>query len=228
MNQRPIIGIVERVENPGGTGKLVIEEKYRQKIIEHGGNVIGITPPQDIDYTVTRGRDQQELTEEEKDMLISQMKLVNGILLPGGFKINKFDRFIVEYAIENDIPIFGICLGMQTLANYKKDLILEKNDTFIEHFVEEGFAHSVTLDKNSKLYNIIGIEKFDVVSKHNQHVQPNPLFDVVAVSDDNIIEAIEMKDKTFCVGVQWHPDSMNDETSNRLFNSFLSFCKTKM
>ena len=117
---------------------------------------------------------------------------------------------------------------MQTIAYYKKDLILEKNDTFINHDVDEGLAHSVTLDKNSKLYNVIGIEKFDVVSRHNQHVQPNPLLDIVAVSDDNIIEAIEMKNKTFCIGVQWHPDSMDDETSNRLFDSFLSSCKIKM
>ena len=98
MNQKPIIGIVERVENPGGTGKLVIEEKYRQRLIRHGANLIGIVPPQDIDYTVTRGKDQLDLTDEEKEMLIAQIKLVNGLLLPGGIKINKFDRFIVEYA----------------------------------------------------------------------------------------------------------------------------------
>lgn len=228
MNQKPIIGIIERVENPGGTGKLVIEEKYRQRIIKHGGIVMGIAPTQDIDYTIVRGRDQLDLTEEEKEMLISQIKLVNGLLLPGGFKINKFDRFIVEYAIENDIPILGICLGMQTIANYNKELILENNETFIEHYVEDGLAHSVTLDKNSKLYNIVEIEKIDVASRHHHHVQPNPLFDVVAVSDDNLIEAIEMKDKTFCIGVQWHPDCMDDVSSNNIFDAFVDACRSKM
>ena len=228
MNQKPIIGIVERVENPGGTGKLVIEEKYRQRLIRHGANLIGIVPPQDIDYTVTRGKDQLDLTDEEKEMLIAQIKLVNGLLLPGGIKINKFDRFIVEYALENDIPMLGICLGMQTIANYNKELVLENNETYIEHDVEDGLAHSVTLDKSSKLYNIIGIEKFDVASKHNRHVQPNPLFDVVAVSDDNIIEAVEMKDKTFCIGVQWHPDAMTDDSSNRIFDAFVESCRSKM
>ena len=117
---------------------------------------------------------------------------------------------------------------MQTIANYNKELVLENNETYIEHDVEDGLAHSVTLDKSSKLYNIIGIEKFDVASKHNRHVQPNPLFDVVAVSDDNIIEAVEMKDKTFCIGVQWHPDAMTDDSSNRIFDAFVESCRSKM
>lgn len=225
MNQKPIIGIIARVENPGNTGKLVVEEKYREMIINHGGNPFAVLPSQPIDYTCTKGSEQPELTDEEKNMIISQIKIADGLLLPGGIKINKFDRFIVEYAIENNIPILGICLGMQTIANYKKDLVLEENNTFINHNVEDGLAHSVTLDKNSKLYNIIGIERFDVVSKHSRHVQPNPLLDVVAVSDDNIIEAVEMKDKTFCIGVQWHPDSMDDETSNRLLDYFINACK---
>ena len=105
---KPIIGIVTRVEYPGETHKMVVHEDYRRKIIEHGGIPLGICPCGKIDYTITRYDDQEELTDEEKEMIIEQIKLCNGLLLPGGFKINKFDRFIVEYAIEKDIPLLKV------------------------------------------------------------------------------------------------------------------------
>lgn len=223
--KKPLIGLIARVEYPGETGKLITNEFYRRAIIKHGGNPIVIMPPQDIDYTNTKYDNQNELTDEEKEMIIEQIKLCDGILMPGGFKINKFDRFISEYVTDNDIPLLGICLGMQIMANYKKKLWLVKNDSFIEHRVLEGLVHDVTLDKNSKLYSIIGKEKFMVNSRHFYHVEPNDQYDIVAISDDNYIEAIEKKDKKFNIGVQWHPESMDDNTSKKLLDTFINSCK---
>lgn len=222
---KPLIGMIARVEYPGETGKLVMNERYRRKIIEYGGNPIVIMPPQNIDYTNTKYDNQEELTEEEKEMVIRQLKLCDGIIMTGGFKINKFDLFVSEYATDNDIPLFGICLGMQIMANYKKKLWLIKNDSHIEHRVEEGLVHDVTLDKTSKLYEIVGKEKFMVTSRHYYHIEPNDSYEIVAVSDDNYIEAIEMKDKKFNIGVQWHPELMDDDTSKKLFEKFIDTCK---
>ena len=223
---RPLIGIISRVEYPGDTGKLIINELYRRAIIKYGGNIMAIVPPQNIDYTKVKCSEQGELTDEEKEMLIDQIKRCDGLLMPGGFKVNNFDRFICEYATDNDIPLFGICLGMQVMANYKKkEFWVEKNDSFIEHRVLEGLVHDVTLDKNSKLYSIIEKEKFKVTSRHFYHVNPNEYYDITSVSDDNYIESIEMKDKKFNIGVQWHPESMDDDTSEKLFKYFINVCK---
>lgn len=224
---KPIIGMVARVEYPGQTGKLVMNERYRKIVIEYGGNPILLMPPQKIDYTNTKYDNQEDLTSEEKEMLIAQIKLCDGIIMTGGFKINKFDRFISEYATDNDIPLLGICLGMQIMANYKKKLWLVKNDSYIEHRVEEGLVHNVTLDKNSKLYNIIKKEKFMVNSRHYYHVEPNNEYDIVAVSDDNYIEAIEKKNNKFNIGIQWHPESMEDDSSKRIFEKFIDYCILK-
>lgn len=221
----PLIGIVARVEYPGETHKLVINEDYRRKIIKNGGIPISILPPQDIDYTTTKFSEQEELTKEEQEMIIRQLKVCDGILMPGGFKINKFDRFICEYAIEKDIPLLGICLGMQIMANYKKDKVWnEKNNSFINHNIE-GLAHSVTISKDSILYSIINSEQIMVNSRHNYHTLSNEYYDVVAVSDDNYIEAIEMKGKKFNVGVQWHPENLDDENSTKIFKTFIDACK---
>ena len=223
---RPLIGIVARVEFPGGTKRLTVREEYRREIHRHGGNALAILPPEDIDYTNTRMLSQKDLGDEEKEQLIDQIKLCDGIVMPGGFKVNKFDRFICEYAIDNNIPILGICLGMQIMANYKvENYWVDINATGINHKVETGYVHNVTLDKDSKLYSIIGEEKFKVNSRHNYHALPNKLFDIVALSDDNVIEAIEMKDKKFTIGVQWHPEDLEDEESNKIFRAFIDSCK---
>ena len=159
-------------------------------------------------------------------MIIKQLNLCDGFLMPGGFKMNKFDRFILEYIVKIDKPVLGICLGMQIMSNYKKEIVWnERNDSFIEHNVEKGLVHSVTLDKNSKLYSIVKNDNFMVTSRHSYHALPNDYFNVVALSDDNYIEAIEMNDKKFVIGVQWHPESMDDETSRLLFESFIDACK---
>ena len=222
---RPIIGIVSRVVYPGGTEEMYFGESCRKKIIKYGGTPIAILPPQDIDYTKEKYNDQKELTKEEKEIIIKQIKMCDGIIKPGGFKINKYDRFITEYVIEHDIPLLGICLGMQIMANYKRDLWNEKNESYINHKSEEKLVHSVTLDKTSKLYEIIGEETFKVNSRHSFHILPSDYYDISGLSEDNLIEGIEMKNKKFVIGVQWHPESMDDETSKKLFEAFIKACE---
>ena len=220
----PIIGVVLRVEYPGDTHRLTLKEEIRRAIINNGGTPIGIVPPQNIDYTTVTYKSQEDLTEKDKNMLIEELKLCDGILMPGGFRANKFDMFILDYAIVNDIPILGICLGMQIMSNYKRDVFKnEKNDSFIEH-KGEGYMHEVTLDKSSKLYSIIKKDRFKVTSRHLYHILPNDNYVVSSLSDDNYIESIEMKDKKYHIGVQWHPESSNDEISNKIFKSFIEAC----
>jgi len=223
---KPLIGIVARVEYPGGTHKLVLNDEYRRKLISRGADVTLILPHGLIDYGDVPSKEQEPLTEEEKASIIRQIKNCDGILMPGGFKTNKFDLFIMEYAIENDIPILGICLGMQILSFYKREEISnEKNDTSINHCMEDmTYVHQITVDKKSKLYSIVKEEQFLVNSRHNYHIKENTNFDVVAYAPDGIPEAIEMKDKKFVIGVQWHPEGLNDEQSNRLFDTFIKTC----
>ena len=102
--------------------------------------------------------------------------------------------FILEYVIEHDIPILGICLGMQIISNYKREKVWnEKNESFINHNVEEGLVHEVTLDKDSFLYSIVQKERFMVNSRHNYHITPNEYLTITSHSDDNYPESIEMK-----------------------------------
>ncbi len=223
-NMRPVIGIIARVGYPGNTHEMIVNEKFRNSVIKYGGIPLCILPSQNIDYTITKYNDQCDLTDEEKNIIITQIKMCDGVLLPGGFKYNKFDRFILEYLISNNIPTLGICLGMQIMSNYKREVPWnEKNDSFIEH-KGEGYVHSVTLDKNSLLYSIVKKDRFEVNSRHSYHILPNEYYDISSVSDDNYIESIEMRNQKFHIGVQWHPESIDDDVSNRIFKAFIKAC----
>jgi len=222
---RPLIGIVSRVEYPGDTDKLVVNDEYRRAIIDCGGNPFLILPSQIIDYGSTKGRDIPSLFDEEKSMILKQLELCDGILMPGGFKMLEYDFFILDYAIKNNVPILGICLGMQIMANYKRDVWNEKNDpNGLCHRVESGeLVHFVDVDVDSKLYSIIGEHHFKVNSLHNFHALASDYYNTVCYSEDGLIEGIEYSSNDFNIGVQWHPEKnyKTDSVSRRILNSFI-------
>ena len=139
--------------------------------------------------------------------------LCDGLILQGGSDYYDIDILITKYLYKNNIPTLGICLGMQTMA-------MTFNGTMSEianHNSKSKYVHSINIDKNSKLYNIIKKDKIFVNSRHNSYIINTDL-DVSATN--NVIEAIEDKNKKFFIGVQWHPESIMDENSILLFNYF--------
>ena len=225
---RPIIGIPLRSEKDE-RGKCIeyIFDMVRRSIIKAGGEVLAISPPQDINYFETKGSEFPELTADEKERIDFWLDLIQGLFIPGGTKFCEYDRYLLDRAIEKNIPVLGVCLGMQLMSCYQMEVKLEENDVNgkIKHEVglEEKYAHRVKIDKNSKLYEILGKEEIMVNSFHSYHVIENPIYKSVAYSEDGLIEAIEYPSKTFNVGVQWHPEKMYDydENAKKLIDYFI-------
>ncbi len=163
-------------------------------IISNGGKVIGIY---DLD----------------------SLKLCDGVILQGGDELDKNELNMIKYLYDNDIPCLGICLGMQHMAIYKNGEIDEIG--CMVHKSNNKYVHDINIDLNSNLYKILKNSKIKVNSRHKDKIVKTDL-DIVAYSSDGIIEAIEDKKKQFFIGVQWHPESLKDEYSNRLFNAFFS------
>ena len=168
----------------------------------------------------------------EKDIkdLDSILSLCDGFILPGGNTWYRLDEVVIDYAIRRDKPLLAICLGMQALSKVlsgEKGIAYDntiKNNTLINHLEpNKDYVHSVIIDDNSKLYSIIGDEEITVNSRHSYHVPELDNTLVSARSSDGLIEGVELKDKKFIIGVQWHPEScLEDEYSNRLFKVFFS------
>ncbi len=225
---RPLIGIVMRCSRLMMSSNSVQYsfDFVRRSVIEAGGEPFYLTPPIDIDYNNTKYEDFKEITDEEKRSIDFWLDSVNGLILPGGEKHTPYDIYILEEAIKKKIPVIGFCLGMQIMSLYKKDKDdLEKIDTEINHAIDDNtkLVHSIKIDKDSRLYKIIGKEEIMVNSYHEYSICENPYYRVVAKSPDGIIEAIEFKGDGFNMGVQWHPEKMYsvDKYSKMLIDEFM-------
>lgn len=236
-SKKPIIGLIGRPDIASDEDRVIcIWEGSRRSIIQKGGIPILLLPSQDIQYEDFRPREVPKLTEEEKMDLQQMVDLCDGILIPGGYKWYEYDEVIYEYALKKDIPILGICAGMQMMAKIdvcKNDTpvaITEKNETEINHHQRgKKYIHKVHVQGNTLLKTIVGKNTIQVNSKHNYHIIRTNEFMVSAFSEDGFIEAIELPHKKFVMGVQWHPETMlaYDEYANKIFDEFIEKCQGK-
>lgn len=155
------------------------------------------------------------------DEFIKVVNICDGFILQGGNSYEDNEIEYVKYLYENNIPTLGICLGMQMMGLMDGSL---NNIGNLSHKSKELYVHEIKIDKNSKLYNTLNKEKIIVNSRHVDSIESTKL-NVVAKSNDNIIEAIEDSNKNFFIGVQWHPETIMDNNSINLFNNFFKACK---
>ncbi len=231
---KPLIGIMPRcyVYDIDYKDIQYTFEFVRNTIIEAGGEPFFLTPPQDVSYYSTRSNEIPELTEEEKRSINFWLDSVNGIFMPGGDKFTSYDLYVVEQAIKKDIPLLGVCLGLQAMSTYKQDHVkLEKINTNIDHNIDDdhAYVHTVMIDEDSKLYQILGEKEIGVNSHHEFRGCENENYKVVARSSDGVIEAIEMPDKTFHIGLQWHPEKMYnyDKFATKIIDAFIEASKSR-
>ena len=202
MNLKPIIGIITRSSvSKEGHNSNIIYEDINKCIINNGGLPIGIT-----------------LTKNYKELI----NLCDGIIFQGGDDFEKYDLQALKYVYDINKPVLGICLGMQLMGVLFDGIMIDISN----HKKKLSYAHSVTINKHSKIYNIFKTNNIKVNSRHKSIIKKTKL-KVVGISNDGYIEAIEDSNKKFFIGVQWHPESMinYDKTQNNLFESFIMCCK---
>lgn len=157
------------------------------------------------------------IPSDKLENMIQVARLCNGIILQGGSDYNEEEIKFVKYIYKFNIPTLGICLGMQMMSqacNGKIDGNIENHNN------NKKYVHGVKIIKNTKLYSILNSDTISVNSRHNDYVKYTDLT-IAALSTDGIIEAVEDNNHKFFIGVQWHPESLEDLNSLKILKSYL-------
>lgn len=191
-----LIGVVTREEEINGDMYKVVS-KSNFKYLDNKCSYVGLTP-------------------YNNKMDINLLKLCDGIIITGGNDICDYHIEIVNYCINNNIPILGICMGCQILGLYSfmgEDRDLELVDN---HYKTR---HKIDIDKDSVLYQILG-ESIIVNSRHRYALPKDKVTYKIGAIAEGVIEAIEdIDDNHFLLGVEWHPEDMDNMEC--LYNYFI-------
>lgn len=134
---------------------------------------------------------------------------------------------LAEAALRMNVPLLGICRGMQVLNVACGGTLLQHIPDLVGHDAHSGHAvgfgsHKVRVTSGRTVSGVLpGAEYFEVPTHHHQAVDKlGDGLTAVAWADDGIIEAIEATTAhDFIVGVQWHPEQGSDA---RLFSALVA------
>ena len=145
---------------------------------------------------------------------------------------------LVRWALEDQMPVLGACRGIQSMnvaagGTLFQDVHEERRGA-IKHdyyptqgYARDHLAHDVEIVEGTRLAGIYGTPTATVNSMHHQGVQDLARGLVVSArAPDGLIEAVELPDAPFFVGVQWHPEMLTekDAATRRLFDTFVEAC----
>ena len=223
----PVIGISGNFRE----GDCTLAQGYYMSVLEAGGTPVVIP------------------SYDNEKALVSILDTLDGLVLSGGADIDPDylgeepldcisvnprrdaqELVLVRLAVERQIPILGICRGIQMLTaalggKLYQDIKTQHGRPCIEHSqtIARGLpSHDVKIEKDSLLHSLMGTETLAVNSFHHQAVKEIPQgFRVTATASDGIIEGMESTAFRPILGVQWHPECFileNDRTMMPIFN----------
>ena len=148
------------------------------------------------------------------------------------------DRRADEYCLElirgvldRDQPLLAICRGSQLLNVACGGTLVPDLDPWHLHRGGPGrpifLDEEVSLVPGSRIAAILGRERATVRSGHHQAVGTvAPALAVAAVADDGVVEATEHPEKSWVVGIQWHPEDSDGSGADRslIFGAFTRAC----
>ena len=235
--EHPLIGITGNFGEKG----CELAEGYYLSVLKAGGTPVAIPPHND------------------KEALITLLETLDGIVLSGGGDINPLllgeeplpqlhsvcpkrdeqELFLTREAFHRQIPILGICRGIQVMAvaldgKVWQDIYVQGEGARLKHSQDmprHYASHSVSIKEGSMLQSIYGNKQTIAVNSfHHQAVSlPGPHLQVSAISSDGIIEAVESSEHKALLGIQWHPECFilnNDESHMSVFRWLISEART--
>lgn len=224
----PLIGIIGRVlsfSDEGRRDAFSSSQPYSRAVAASGGLPVLLPPLPRAPQLVDTYLDQ-----------------LDALLLPGGGDVephrygqepttdalygmvslhDEFDLRMIDAAIRRDVPVLAICRGMQVLNVARGGTLVQ--DLRVEgHWMSE---HRVNVVHGTRLAAALGTTEL----KHCYSVHHQGLDSLgdgvvpVAFDDEGMVEAVEFRDASWVVGVQWHPEdtTSTEPAQQRLFDEFV-------
>lgn len=145
-----------------------------------------------------------------------------------------FEYALTKRALARDIPFLGVCGGQQLLNVVTGGTLMQhipdEQPSDIQHEQKEPKhipTHAVMIEAGTRLHSILDDLEIRVNSTHHQAVKALGQGCIVSArAPDGIIEAIEMPEKRFCIGVQWHPEYGSTPSDHKIFRALVGAART--
>lgn len=149
-----------------------------------------------------------------------------------------FDMALVKAAIaQKDMPFLGICAGCQALnigagGSLIQDIPSHRPESKVMHASKDGWqkgfnSHIVDFAEGSKLAQILGHRAASEPTSHHQCVDKlGQGLKAAASTADGVVEAVEMPERSFVLGVQFHPERAY-ERNQKLFEEFVQSARLR-
>ncbi|AFW00969.1 gamma-glutamyl-gamma-aminobutyrate hydrolase [Gluconobacter oxydans] len=223
-NSAPLIGLTLDHES-GGDGKFsrypfhALRENYLTALGEAGGLPVCLGYTADAEEMVSR-LDALVITGGAFDVDPALYDEDPHPLTSPRPARTSAELALLRAALRRDIPVLGICGGMQLMAVNAGGTLVQHLPPELEHEQpnprhEPG--HAVSIVSDTRLAEIVGTPTMMVNSSHHQAVRSAGEARISALAPDGVIEAIELDGPKFAIGVQWHPEFTLDPGDRRLY-----------
>jgi putative glutamine amidotransferase len=227
MSRRPVIGLTTYAEEArfglNDTFAAVLPLSYVHAVHASGGRAVLITPDAP-DVDALDGLDGILFTggSDVDPALYGETPHPTAYVKP---ERDAAELLFLRAALDADLPVLGVCRGMQLLTVVSGGRLHQHLPDVLGHDTHRPVTgpkfgeHLVRLAPGTACHRILGASAV-VNSFHHQGVKdPGRLRAAGWCPEDTLIEAVEDPERTFVVGVQWHPEDMPDR---RLFEALVA------
>ncbi|MCD8382569.1 MAG: gamma-glutamyl-gamma-aminobutyrate hydrolase family protein [Clostridiales bacterium] len=191
---------------------------------------------------------------DDREELLTAFEPCDGLLMTGGHDVSpalygatrgedcgapcetrdRMEAILYAAALEEDKPVLGICRGIQMVNVLQGGTLYQDLPTEyasgIEHHMSPPYdraVHEVSVRQGTPLYGLLRTERLGVNSYHHQAVKDlGADLEVMAVSEDGLVEAVRHRERSFVWALQWHPelDFPVNPNSGKIFEAFVRAC----